>query len=257
MLALLQTYKRANVAVAPELTTSDAIRTRFTREKLVGLMRTKQLQLSSAVRDRLTPKPKNQVCTTAVLDALENAGYPLNEMRQAVADGTIVEFVQKAALRWHVESTHAYNMFLKPDRPTKTENIIFQAGHLPFGLAIVAAIITEVTCAKVDFVQVAHMLWRQCVTSALGPHRDEIYDEHDYAQFRCIVFVFMSSIIDKLLKPTLEAYTTLRGRTLRRFVYNHWSLHTDVDRAMQRFMAKLCASLITKAHQRNFAFLES
>ena len=253
MLGVIRRAKYSNVAVAPEpATNGPAVRAQLLTNQLVGFVRTPFVKLAKRVNQKLAPAPHKY--TPKVFNSLNAVWYPTNDLRVAIRAGAAIDFVnrdEQRELGFHLIGTGACCIDF-PEREVTVRKAMFTSRHLPYGLAVVAAIITEATCSPVDFVHVAYALWQNFFFRTFGltlpctDPTDDMFRFLDFEKAETVVFAFTTRLIENVLVPALEKYKALENHRVLALCYRHWKLARDVKRILARFLRRMEAAMRTE-----------
>ena len=245
MLGLIRRAKYANVAVAPEpATDGPAVRTQLLADQLVGYVRAKYVRLVKHIDKKLEPTRFPLPVTPRVINSLDTTWYPTNELRAAIREGNAIEFVSRRdthELGFHVVGCGACCIDA-PDREITARKAIFTQRHMPYGLALVAAIIGEATCSPLDPVYDAYLEWEwffyrtfQAGLLRYNPDTNPIRIA-DFETAETVVFAYTGQMIRRILIPVLTRYRALDNHRVMKLSYRHWLLQRDVKRTIRRFL---------------------
>jgi hypothetical protein len=223
------------------------------KDRLVACVRVKCTRLSKHIDRKLTPSTDcDHRFTDGALAALKTGGYMIQPLLDAINSGTVLDFLaddhNKTDLARHLAGTGAYYLDY-PGIELTIRKQIFHKRHLPFGLAVVAAIITEVTCAPCDLTWHAYDLWQLCFINTFkrtqfGAFSDMKELQHTkYDRADLVVFAFTTTLIQDVLIPALRKYKALENHRVLTLVYRHWLLKRIIRRIFSQFLDRLEAHM--------------
>ena len=205
MLGLIRRAKYANVAVAPA------------NEDSVIAPPKENLSIRARYDSLLEPKRRAHKYTDRVLHKL---GY--DTVLKAVEEGNIFEYIASPDLRELISKSASFCL----DSPEENFSncSMITSRHMPLGLAVVAAIVTEVTRSPIDLVLMAYQRWREFVNAMLG----RFLEKADVTKLTKLVIVttgYMRMLVDSCLVPTIERYQLFEHKRLLRVIYRRWCVH--------------------------------
>jgi hypothetical protein len=212
MLGLIRRAKYTNVAVAPaeQLPTPP-------RDQLTSSVRTQYLKLTHCINASLEPKRHAHTYADRVLQKL---GY--DNVLRAVAEGKIFEFTATAAFREIVSQKESFCLDFPEESFSNAK--MFESRHMPIGLAVIAAIMTEVTRSPVDMVFSTYQRWHEFVDVVLGRFRENACTTR-VTKVTMLVNENMQLLVNSVLNPMIERYQLYDRKRLRRVIYRRYCVH--------------------------------
>jgi hypothetical protein len=215
MLALIRSAKYRSAAVTPTaIDGTEQAEPAPPKDSLYSTVRAQYLRLTRSIDASLEPTRRAHKYTDRVLQML---GY--DEVRKAVDDGAIFEYIAKPKVQDLVRKGAAFCL----DFPNEEFLIVkaLESRHMPMGLAVIAAILGEVTCSRVDLVFVAYQRWREFVEIILGKFMDNA-EQSTVVELLAITTQHMNLLVNSILNPLIERYQLYERKRLLRVMYRRW-----------------------------------